>query len=117
MVERDRLYRLVGIEIEMIVVLVTFFGHVGLLDRGRMNAERAMKRASRRVSASSMLVLHENTITWLTFANILISSSVNLTVFRIVRETEGVYFFKRKDLLLFFGWNATKIWILDLTLS
>ena len=59
MVERDWLYRLVGIEIEMIVVLVTFFGHVGLLDRSRMNAERAMQRTSCRVSAPSMLMLRK----------------------------------------------------------
>lgn len=74
MVERDWLYRFVGIEIEMIVILVAFFGHVGLLDRSRMNAQRAMQRASCRVFAPSMLMLHVHTTvptTLSTLANIL----------------------------------------------
>lgn len=57
MVDRDWLYRFVGIEIEMIVVLVAFLGHVSLLNRSGVNAQSAMERTSCRVSASSMLML------------------------------------------------------------
>lgn len=57
MVDRDWLYRFVGIEIEVIVVLVTFLGHVSLLDRSRVNAQSSMERASCRVPASSVLML------------------------------------------------------------
>lgn len=57
MVDRDWLHRFVGVEIEMIVVLVTFLGHVSLLNRSRVNAQSAMERTSCRVSASSVLML------------------------------------------------------------
>lgn len=57
MIDGDRLHGFVGIEIEMIVVLVAFFGHVSLLDRGRMNAQSTMEGTGCRVSASGMSVL------------------------------------------------------------
>lgn len=41
----------------MIVILVAFLRHVGLLDRGRVNAQGAMKGTGSRVSATSMPVL------------------------------------------------------------
>lgn len=53
----ERLYGLVGIEIEVVIVLVAFLDHVGLLDGGRMNAQRAMKGTCRRVSATGVSML------------------------------------------------------------
>lgn len=58
-VDLERLHGLVGVQIKMIVILVAFLRHVGLLDRGRMNAQGAMKGTGSRVSATSMPVLEE----------------------------------------------------------
>jgi len=38
MIDLDWLYRFVGVQVEMIVVLIAFLRHVSLLDRGRVNA-------------------------------------------------------------------------------
>lgn len=56
-VDLERLHGLVGVQIKMIVILVAFLRHVGWLDRGRVNAEGAMKGTGSRVSATSMPVL------------------------------------------------------------
>lgn len=57
MIDLDRLYGLIGVQIEMIVVLIAFLRHVRLLDRGRVNAQCAMKGTGSRVSATSMSML------------------------------------------------------------
>lgn len=56
-VDLERLHGLVGVQIKMIVILVAFLHHVGLFDRGRVNAQGAMKGAGSRISATSMAML------------------------------------------------------------
>lgn len=56
-VDLDRLYGFVGVQIKMIIVLIAFLRHVRLFDRGRVNAQGAMEGAGSRVSATSMSML------------------------------------------------------------
>lgn len=57
MIDLDRLYGLVGVQIKMIIVLVAFLRHVRLLDRGRVDAQGVMEGTGGRVSATSMPML------------------------------------------------------------
>lgn len=57
----DRLYGFVRVQIEMVVVLVAFLRHVGLLDRGGVYAQGAMKGSGGSVSAARMPMLGART--------------------------------------------------------
>lgn len=56
-IDLDRLYGLVGVQIKMIIVLIAFLCHICLLDRGRVNAQGAMEGTGSRVSPTSMPML------------------------------------------------------------
>lgn len=49
----------VGVEIEMVIVLVALLGHVRLLQGRCVHAQRPVQRARRRVSAAGVTVLME----------------------------------------------------------
>lgn len=55
----ERLYRPVGVEIEMVIVLVALLGHVRGLQGRRVHAQGSMQRTRRGVSASRVTVLVE----------------------------------------------------------
>lgn len=57
MIELDRLYGFIGVQIKMIVILVAFLRHVRLLDCGRVNTQSAMKGSSSRISVTGMSML------------------------------------------------------------
>ncbi|EZA53415.1 hypothetical protein X777_06496 [Ooceraea biroi] len=63
MINFDWLYRLIGVQVKMIVVLVTFLRHISLLNRGRVNAQSVMKGTGSHVSATGMSMLRRKKYT------------------------------------------------------